>query len=87
MQEYSKEHAANAAKVISNWAHKVGAKLGQVIKVKLDNGQTVKGRFPACQTGISSIAGDAHAKVESVQDIKNFDPAKGYEQQFFYSHL
>jgi len=48
--------------------------------------QKIKGRFPDCVKGISAIAGDCQGTIISAKEV-NHDPAKGHDQQFFYSHL
>jgi len=86
---YSYKAAYKAAKSIKGAAKHLSIGTDQVLKflIRGNNGtQSIKGRFPDCIKGISSIAGDCDGSVISVKEV-NHDPAKGHEQQFFYSYL
>ena len=88
-QGYSYRAAYKAAKSIKGAARHLSIGTDQVVKflIRGNNGtQTVKGRFPDCIKGVSSIAGDCNGSVISVREV-NHDPARGCEQKFFYSHL
>jgi len=87
MQNYCSKSAHSTLSTLTRWAQAIGPAVGQVISIRFKDGTKAQGRWPECKRGLSSIAGDKVSTPSHVEEVKGFDPARGNEQKFFYSHL